>query len=250
MAFDHARFVEDYYKYLKPYRDNPKTFDAEKFEKPGVSVDIIIFTVRNNELKVLLIKRKSWPFKGMWAIPGGFVGIKEPLEEAAKRELEEETGVKNVYLEQLYTFGEPDRDPRTRVITVAYYALISSDHLKLQATTDAAEANWFSIDKLPKLAFDHNKILASALERIRNKVEYSNIAFQLLPEKFTLTELQKVYEVILGKKLDKRNFRKRVKEAITIVPLKETKMEGVHRPAQLFSFKEKGGTILKPAKKI
>jgi len=257
VAFDHARFVEEYYKFLKPYRDNPKTFDAEKYEKPGVTVDIIIFTIKNHELNVLLIKRKSWPFKDMWAIPGGFVGLKEPLEDAAKRELEEETGVKNVYLEQLYTFGEPERDPRTRVITVAYYALIASENLKLQATTDAADVNWFPTDALPKLAFDHDHILDYALQRIRNKVEYTNIAFQLLPEKFTLTELQKVYEVILGKKLDKRNFRKKVKEAGVIVPLKETKMEGAHRPAQLFSFKgvshgkthRKEETILKPAKK-
>lgn len=255
LAFDHAKFIEQYYKHIKPYRESAKTYDLAKYEKPSVTVDIIIFTVESNDLKVLLIKRKSWPFKGMWAIPGGFVGMEEDLEGAAKRELMEETGVKEVYLAQLATFGEPRRDPRTRVITVAYYALISSDHLKLEATTDAADVRWFSVDNIPKLAFDHNTILESALQRIRNKIEYTNIAFQLLPGKFTLTELQKVYEIILGKRLDKRNFRKKVKETGIITPLKETRMEGAHRPAQLFSFKEleqkkKEETILKPSKNI
>jgi len=256
LAFDHASFIEQYYKHLKPYRESAKTYDLAKYEKPSVTVDIIIFTVKSNDLKVLLIKRKTWPFKGMWAIPGGFVGMEESLEDAAKRELMEETGVNEVYLAQLETFGEPKRDPRTRVITVAYYALISSDHLKLEATTDAADVRWFSVDNIPKLAFDHNKILESALQRIRNKIEYTNIAFQLLPGKFTLTELQKVYEIILGKRLDKRNFRKKVKETGIISPLKETRMEGAHRPAQLFSFrkaeneKTREQTILKPMKRI
>jgi 8-oxo-dGTP diphosphatase len=237
------------------YKENAKTYDVKKYEKPSVTVDIIIFTIKSNDLQVLLIKRKTWPFKNMWAIPGGFVGITEPLDEAAKRELKEETGVKNVYLEQLYTFGEPKRDPRTRVITVAYYALIASEHIRLEASTDAADVRWHSADEIPKLAFDHNKILEYALQRIRNKIEYTNLAFQLLPEKFTLTELQKVYEIILGKKLDKRNFRKKVKETGVLTPLKDSKMEGAHRPAQLFSFREVGKskneeTILKPTKKI
>jgi 8-oxo-dGTP diphosphatase len=180
----------------------------------------------------------------------------ESIEEAAKRELHEETGLEDVYLEQLYTFGKPNRDPRTRVITVAYYALISAENLRLRATTDAIDVLWFPIDKLPKLAFDHNKILDYALERIRNKIEYTNIAFQLLPEKFTLTELQNVYESILGKRLDKRNFRKKVKETEVLQPLRERKMEGAHRPAQLFSFRglakenKKGKTILKPDKNL
>jgi 8-oxo-dGTP diphosphatase len=256
LAFDHSKFIEQYYKYLRPYKESKKTYDAGKYEKPSVTVDIIIFTIKGHELQVLLIKRKSWPFKDMWAIPGGFVGMNEPLEEAAKRELMEETGLKDVYLEQLYTFGEPKRDPRTRVITVGYYALISSENLKLEAATDAADARWFDVDEVPKLAFDHNQILSYSLDRIRNKVEYTDIAFQLLPEKFTFSQLQKVYEIILGKKLDKRNFRKKVKEIGVLTPLKETKMEGAHRPAQLFSFKgsdknrKNDESILKPAKKI
>jgi len=255
LAFDHAKFINDYYKYLKPYKDSAKTYDSGKYEKPSVTADMLIFTIKNNDLQVLLIKRKSWPFKGMWAIPGGFVGLNEPLDDAAKRELLEETGVKDVYLEQLYTFGRPDRDPRTRVITIAYYALITSDNVKLEASTDAADVNWFSVENVPKLAFDHNEILDYAMQRIRNKIEYTNIAFQLLPGKFTLSELQGVYEVILGKKLDKRNFRKKVKELGALVPLKDHKMEGAHRPAQLFSFSEskseiKSKKIMNPDKKI
>jgi 8-oxo-dGTP diphosphatase len=243
-------------KSSQAYKENAKSYDITKYERPSVTVDIIILTIKSNELKVLLIKRKTWPHKGMWAIPGGFVGIHEDLEAAAKRELKEETGVKDVYLEQLYTFGEPKRDPRTRVITVAYYALIAFPRIRLEATTDAADVNWFSIDEIPKLAFDHNKILEYALQRIRNKIEYTNIAFQLLPDKFTLSELQRVYETILGKKLDKRNFRKKVKETNTLIPLKDTKMEGAHRPAQLFSFRKtdeeaaKQETIMKPSKNI
>ncbi|KYK26404.1 NUDIX hydrolase [Euryarchaeota archaeon SM23-78] len=248
--------MEQYYKFLKPYKETAKTYDASKYEKPSVTVDIIIFTVKGHDLKALLVKRKAWPFKDFWAIPGGFTGMEEALEDAAKRELKEETGVKDVYLEQLYTFGEPKRDPRTRVITVAYYALIASENLKLQATTDVTDVKWFSVDQLPKLAFDHNQILDYALKRLRNKIEYTNIAFQLLPERFTLSELQKIYEIILGKELDKRNFRKKVKETGVLTPLKETKMKGAHRPAQLFSFKgvekekKKGKTILRPTKRI
>jgi len=226
-------------------------YDVSKFDRPSVTVDIIIFTIKDEDLKILLIKRKKWPFENMWAIPGGFVQIKESLDDAALRELEEETGLKNVYLEQLYTFGDPDRDPRTRVIDVTYFALISSKNVELRATTDASDAKWFSVGDVPKLAFDHKKILDYAVERIRNKIEYTNIAFRLLPEKFTLTELQNVYETIIGKKLDKRNFRKKIKEMEMLKPLNETKMEGAHRPAQLFMFRKgSDSTVLKAQKKI
>ena len=252
LAFEHAKFIKEYYQFLKPYKETAKTYDAGKYEKPSVTVDILIFTVKEHDLKVLLVKRKAWPFKGYWAVPGGFIGIDESLEEGAKRELMEETGVKDVYLEQLFTFGEPKRDPRTRVISVAYYALLASETLRLQAATDVSDVNWFSVKSIPKLAFDHEKILSYALKRIRNKIEYTNIAFQLLPEKFTLTELQKVYEIILGKELDKRNFRKKVRETGVLAPHTDTKMKGAHRPAQLFSFKgiARNRTILKPAKNI
>jgi 8-oxo-dGTP diphosphatase len=155
-----------------------------------VTVDIVIFTIQSEELKVLLVKRGIPPFKGQLALPGGFVHEDESLDEAAMRELREETGVSDVYLEQLYSFGEPGRDPRERIITVAYYALISADRSQLAAGTDTTEAAWWPVSKLPALAFDHRKILDYALERLRNKLEYTTVGFQLLPAKFSLTELQ------------------------------------------------------------
>jgi 8-oxo-dGTP diphosphatase len=199
-----------------------------------VTVDIVIFTIQAGALKVLLVKRRRPPFVGQFAIPGGFVHEDEDLDQAALRELREETGVSDVYLEQLYSFGEPDRDPRGRVITVAYFALISADR-KLNAGSDAAEADWYSADDLPTLAFDHATILNYALERLRNKLEYTTVGFQLLPEKFTLTELQEVYEAILGKKLDKRNFRRKMSILKILKPLPEYRRGG-QRPAQLYRF--------------
>ncbi|MCE1249043.1 MAG: NUDIX hydrolase [Firmicutes bacterium] len=203
---------------------------------PSVTVDIVIFTIQKEDLNVLLIKRKFPPFKGKWAIPGGFVGYGEPLEEAALRELYEETGVKDVYIEQLYTFGSPDRDPRRRVITVSYFALISSENIVVRPDSDVSDVKWHSIYKLPRLAFDHEHILNYALQRLRNKIMYTNAAFQLLPEKFTLTELQKAYEIILGKKLDKRNFRKKILSSNFLEMTQSKKIEGRHRPANLYRF--------------
>jgi len=199
-----------------------------------VTVDIVIFTIQSGTLRVLLVKRAAPPFQGQFAIPGGFVHEGESLEEAAIRELREETGVADVYLEQLYSFGDPKRDPRDRVITVAYFALISADR-SLRAGTDAAEANWWPMDRLPPLAFDHDNILRYALERLRNKLEYTTVGFQLLPEKFTMTELQEVYEAILGKKLDKRNFRRKLALLKILKPLAEYRRGG-QRPAQLHTF--------------
>ena len=199
-----------------------------------VTVDVVIFTIQQGVLKVLLVKRLIDPFIGQFAIPGGFVLEDEDLEQAAVRELREETGVSDVYLEQLYTFGKPDRDPRGRVVTVAYFALISADR-ELKAGTDAADAAWFPINDLPPLAFDHAAILDYALERLRNKLEYTTVGFQLLPEKFTLTELQEVYAAILGKKLDKRNFRRKMAVLKILKPLPEYRRGG-QRPAQLYRF--------------
>jgi 8-oxo-dGTP diphosphatase len=200
-----------------------------------VTVDIVVFTVRNGALEVLLVKRGVPPFEGEFAIPGGFIREGEGLEEAALRELYEETGVRNVFLEQLYSFGDPRRDPRGRVITVAYYALIASDALSLAAGADAAEARWFRANGLPHLAFDHEGILNYAVERLRNKLEYTTVGFQLLPQKFTLSELQKIYEAILGKKLDKRNFRRKIALLGILKPLREQRHTG-RKPAQLFQF--------------
>ena len=199
-----------------------------------VTVDIVIFTIQEGLLKVLLVKRRIPPFVGQFALPGGFVLDKEDLENAALRELGEETGVSDIYLEQLYSFGDPDRDPRGRVITVAYFALISADR-KLNAGSDAIEAAWFPANHLPPLAFDHASIVDYALERLRNKLEYTTVGFQLLPEKFTLTELQEVYEAILEKNLDKRNFRRKMSVLKILKPLREFRRGG-QRPARLYRF--------------
>jgi 8-oxo-dGTP diphosphatase len=205
-----------------------------QYPHPAVTTDIVIFTVRDQQLKVLLIRRKGTPYKGKWALPGGFVDIDEDLEQSAKRELAEETGVKGVYLEQLYTFGAPKRDPRERVITVAYFALIPSQKQKLRAATDAEAVDWFAIDQLPKLAFDHQDIIGTAHQRLIAKLDYSTIAFQFMPKEFTLTELQTVYEIILQQEVDKRNFRKWVLALENIEETGNERREGPHRPAKLY----------------
>jgi 8-oxo-dGTP diphosphatase len=204
-------------------------------ERHLVTVDVIIFTLRNDDLQALLVRRRSAPFAGKWAIPGGFVRAAESLEAAARRELAEETGVADVLLEQLYTFGEPRRDPRGRVITVSYFALVPAP-LALAAATDAEDARWWSMYDLPPLAFDHAAILDYALTRLRYKLEYTAAAFRLLPETFTLSELQKAYEVVLATPLDKRNFRRRILETNI---LEETGgRHGRGRPARLYRFRE------------
>lgn len=216
-----------------------ETYDVSKYERPSVTADVVIFSVLEEKLKVLLIKRKSWPFEGMWAIPGGFVKMDESLEEAAYRELAEETGVSSseVYLEQLYTFGHPDRDPRTRVITVAYFALVSADKLNPQAASDAEDVGWFSIYDLPPLAFDHADILNYALTRLRYKLEYSAVGFQLLPDQFTLRELQDTYEIVLGTRLDKGNFRSKLRKT-NVVEMVDGYRDTGGRPARLYRFRE------------
>jgi 8-oxo-dGTP diphosphatase len=209
----------------------PHTYE---YPHPAVTTDIVIFTIRQDELKVLLIKRALPPFQGEWALPGGFIDLDESLEKGARRELEEETGVSGVYLEQLYTFGQPDRDPRERVITVAYYALIPSDKIEIRAATDAEGVSWFGMEEIPELAFDHEQILQAAHKRLAAKLDYSTIAFQFMPKAFTLTELQQVYELILRESVDKRNFRKRI---LSLNLIKETGKErkaGAHRPAKLY----------------
>lgn len=214
-------------------------YDLSKFERPSVTVDVLIFTIKNERLQILLVKRGIEPFKNSWALPGGFVRMNESLEEAAIRELSEETGVRSVYLEQLYTFGDPKRDPRTRVITVSYFALIPSEKIKLHSSTDVSDASWFLISNLPGLAFDHKKIIQTGVTRLKNKAGYSNIGYGLLPEKFRLSELQKTYEAILGHPLDKRNFRKRMSSLGFLEATGQKEMEGAHRPAMLHRFKTK-----------
>lgn len=211
----------------------------EKYPRPAVAVDCVIFGFDNKQLQVLLIERGLEPFKGCWALPGGFVRIDESLEEAARRELEEEAGLRNVYMEQLYTFGEVERDPRERVIAVAYFALVKREGTVLRASTDAVNAAWFPISELPNLAFDHARILETALKRLRGKVRYEPIGFELLPTKFALSQLQNLYEVVLGKLLDKRNFRKKILSMELLKPLEEYATIGSRKPAQLFQFDER-----------
>lgn len=205
-----------------------------KMTKLKITVDIVLFTILDKQLHVLLIRRLAEPFRGSYALPGGFVLEDESIDAAANRELQEETGVERVFLEQLYTFGEPKRDPRGRVITVTYYALVANSHI-LRSGTDAADATWFSLNELPQLAFDHLSIIEYAHQRIANKLDYSNVGFELLPEKFTLTELQLVHEAILGESLDKRNFRRKILQKGIVEPSKEWQKTG-RKPAQLYRF--------------
>lgn len=201
-----------------------------------VTVDLVVFALRDASLHVLLVRRAIQPFEGQWALPGGFVREGESLEAAALRELKEETGVCDVYLEQLYSFGDPDRDPRGRVITIAYYALLTGDAVPLAAGTDAREAAWMPARQRPPLAFDHDRILDYALERLAAKLEYTTVGFQLLPAAFTLGQLQHVYETILGRTLDKRNFRRKMALLDILTPLDEWVRDGRSRPARLYRF--------------
>lgn len=276
-----------------------QAYDASQFERPSVTVDMLIFTIVSEEeknyrklpvkeLKVMLVKRGQHPFLGQWALPGGFVGIHESLEEAAIRELKSETNVDDVYLEQLYTWGDVNRDPRTRVISASYLSLVDSSNLEVKAGEDAADAKWFSVrDKVLEekitntdygkilerihevefingnehirvgvkittefkgcilrvstkivnnegIAFDHVAIIHYGLERLRNKIEYTDIAFSLMPALFTLTELQQVYEIILGKELLKANFRRKI--AGMVIETNDFKRDAGHRPSKLFRF--------------
>jgi 8-oxo-dGTP diphosphatase len=209
-----------------------------------VAVDAVVFSIFKDKLSILLIRRKYPPFKDVLALPGGFVKNEESLEKAAKRELEEETNVKNIFLKQLGAYGEPKRDPRGRIVSVAFLALISADQ-SLKASTDAVAAQWYSIDDLPKLGFDHESIVKDALKQLRYEIQTTNLAFQILPKKFTLTKMQNLYAHILGMVIDKRNFRKRIKELDMLKETKETFMEGAHRPALLYEFKDKEYSPLK-----
>lgn len=207
------------------------------YEQPSVTVDIVIFTVKDSKLKVLLIKRGVEPYKNSWAIPGGFVKMDESLDAAAKRELFEETGVRDVYLEQLYSFGDVKRDPRGRVITVSYLALVNEGDCDLEASSDASEVKWFDINNLPRLAFDHRKILDYSLKRLRWKFEYTVVGFSLLPVKFKLSELKGLYEIVFEKEFDKRNFNKKI-HSLNI--LKEVGLEKdvPYRPSRLYNLKK------------
>lgn len=274
-------------------------YDAGKYERPSVTVDMLVFTVTNEEkenyrklpekvLKILMVKRGDHPCMGYWALPGGFVNIDESLDRAALRELKEETNIESIYMEQLYTWGDVDRDPRTRVIGCSYMSLIDSGRLDIRAGDDADDVRWFSVstslieqkktitekgyimqdwvrlklksgevelsatirvDKRVEknvvqkgrelvesngIAFDHAKIIEYAIERLKNKIEYTDIAFSLMSERFTLTELQQVYEVILGKELLKANFRRKI--AGMVIETNEYTRDAGHRPSKLYRY--------------
>ena len=207
-----------------------------------LTVDAIVFGYSKQEgVSVLLIKRKYPPFKDSWALPGGFVLEKESLEEAVKRELLEETGITVNYLEQLYTFGDPNRDPRQRIVSVAYFALVKSALFQqLKASTDADEARWFNINKLPSLAFDHKEIVKKAIERVRTKIRYEPIGFELLDKKFPFADLEKLYAALLDRPIDRRNFTKKI---LSLDLLEDTgelaPSNGAGRPSKIFQFNKK-----------
>ena len=204
----------------------------------GIAVDVVLFTIQERTLKVLLVKRRHAPYRGMWALPGGLVGADESVDDAALRELQEETSIGNVYLEQLYTFGELHRDPRGRIITIAYYALVNWQQVRLRARQRVSDASWFAGKRLLPLAFDHERIIKYALERLQNKINYTTVGFQLLPKQFTLTELQSAYEVILGQRLDKRNFRRKMLQLGILKDTRDFTASGRQRPARLYTFTE------------
>lgn len=216
------------------------------YARAALTTDCVVFGLDEEDLKVLLIQRDIPPFEGRWALPGGFVRVGEDLDACARRELREETGLKKVFLEQLYTFGNPKRDPREHVVTVAYYALVNLIDHAPNADTDARNAAWFSFDDLPKLAFDHNRILETARERLRGKLRYKPVGFELLPEKFTLTELQQLYERILDEPIDKRNFRKKALKLGILEETDEIQSDVAHRAARLYRFdKDRYQALLK-----
>lgn len=210
-----------------------------KFPRAALAVDCVVFGMDESDLKVMLIRRDLPPFEGNWALPGGFVRLDETTDEAARRELREETGLDRVFLEQLYTFSELNRDPRERVVSVGYYALVRLCDFKVHAATDAKDAAWFKVSETPRLPFDHNLILDTAYDRLKAKVRYQPIGFELLPKKFTLTHLQKMYETVLGRPIDKRNFRKKILSMGILLETGEMQSGVAHRAAQLYRFNEK-----------
>ena len=211
-------------------------YDSSSYEKPSVTVDLLVFTIEEDELKVVMIRRQNAPYKGVLSLPGVFVGMDETLGEAASRGIRDKTGLKDIYFEQLYTWGDINRDPRMRIISVSYIALIPITELYHAAGKKEISENLFSVEGLlddgMNIAFDHKKMIAYGRDRIKNKVEYTPLAFELLPDKFTLPQLQKVYEILLGRELYKANFRKKVKDMV--IETQEYTSGGAHRPSKLY----------------
>lgn len=219
-------------KFLNSYNKN-------EYEKPSVAVDLLVFTVKDDRLKIVLVRRNEHPFKDMLSLPGVFVGINETLDEAAARGAREEAGLADIYFEQLYTWGDIDRDPRMRIISVSYLSLTPAEKLTLSAGSRTSSAELYDVEELlasdEELAFDHRKIIEYGRERIRNKTEYSRIAFEFLPKEFTLPQLQRVYEILLGKPLYKANFRRRV--APLIDETERMTSGDAHRPSRIYKEK-------------
>lgn len=206
------------------------------YEMPSITTDCVIFGFDGLKLNVLLIERGIEPYKGMWAFPGGFMRINETTEECAKRELEEETGLKDIFIEQLFTFSDTKRDPRGRVVSVAYFALVNGLNFKPQAGDDASKAKWFAIDEVPSLAFDHELIFRTSIQRIRGKIRYQPIGFELLSAKFSMPQLQSLYEAVLGISFDRRNFRKKILKTGLLIQLDEKAENTGHKAATLYEF--------------
>lgn len=211
----------------------------ESIQNIKVAVDAAIFRIKDGALNVLLIQMRKVPFKDAWALPGGLLEEAETSQEAATRILKTQTGVTDVFLEQLATFDDVDRDPAGRVVSVAYYALLPDNDMRLKTTEKYSDVRWWSVKKLPNLAYDHKELVKEAMNRIAGKIQYTNIVWSLLPKEFTLTRLQQVYEIILGKTLDKRNFRKRIEDLDLIKPTGKTRTGMAHRPAALYQFKHR-----------
>lgn len=213
-----------------------KNYDSTSYEKPSVTVDLLVFTIEQDELKVVMIKRDTHPYKGVLSLPGVFVGMEETLDEAASRGIREKTGLEHIYFEQLYTWGDIHRDPRMRIISVSYIALVPIQELYLAAGGREIENKLFSVEELLQgdmpIAFDHKQMIFCGRERIKNKVEYTDVAFELLPETFTLPQLQKIYEILLGRELYKANFRKKMKDLVQ--DTQEYTSGDAHRPSKLY----------------
>lgn len=226
-------------------RDNLSMKSAlRKYKHAVIATDTVIFTVKEDELNVLLIKMKKKPYTDYWAAPGGLVNPDETVDESAKRNLNETTGVINVYLEQLYTFGSVDRDPFGRVVSVAYFALVLHESIALKTNQSYADVRWFGISRLPELAYDHAEIIQHAIERLRSKLEYTNIVYSLMAEEFTLTEMQRIYEIILNRSLDKRNFRKKILSIRLVEKTGHMKTGKACRPAALYRFKARDYRVI------
>ncbi|ESA36298.1 nudix hydrolase [Leptolyngbya sp. Heron Island J] len=207
------------------------------YPRPAITVDCVVFGIDQTQcLQVLLIQRQLPPFIDQWALPGGFVRLDEALEQAARRELHEETGIKGLFLEQLQAYGRPERDPRGHTVTISFCALVNLWDYQIKAATDAKQARWWPMEQLPSLAFDHKMIVDDAISTLRTTIRHRPIGFELLPQKFTLTQLQRLYEIVLDRPFDKRNFRKKLLKLDILIALDEKETNVGHRAAQLYQF--------------